>query len=606
MLPTNIGGPRLGPGPRIQVVGLSDHRSRRRQRLLLARAMQSGDPVRSELLEHLNELTDILGADRAAAVWLDEYAADSVHAHVTLDLLSDRPRRSFPVEPLDRAWELGLPGVFEGSADTPKRIGEGAGLFAVALGSDGVRAWFLACDSVGPRPRLGKKERQRVLFLAGACAGILLHQDLDQVGTEAQGRLGGRSFSGFPVLEDCEGREQDAAVTAKVEQRFVVVRLVRALLSQEPGYSICGDWAERVGITRAEVARRGEQGGDSREVWSPLLDELEAQRLPELAERLVLVGERAESDGHVHGALELYRCAFEAAALSMHAAAAIDALRFQGRVNRRFARWDDAVASYQRAYDIAEAAALWEKASRVLVGLASVRKELGSLPEARRVYRDALDLAYRAGEKDAIATAHHGLLSFEHAAGNTHEALRHGWTAVATYEDVTRRSRCLANLAGALADFGDRSAAEDAWTVVADTSEEAYYRIYAHDALAHLAALRGDLAAFEIQAAACDALGWESGPRSAKAEILYYRGLSYRALGFRDAADRWLTRATAFAEEFGFNRTLFRAEQALRELEELRGEELELLGSDSTTPSAPDEIRVGLREMRRAVADACV
>jgi len=606
MLPTNIGGPRHGQGPRIQVVGLSDHRSRRRQRLLLARAMQSGDPVRSELLEHLNELTDILGADRAAAVWIDEYAGDSVHAHVTLDLLSDRPRRSFPVEPLDCAWELGLPGVFEGSTDAAKRIGEGAGLFAVALGSDGVRAWFLACDSVGPRPRLGNEERQRVLFLAGACAGILLHQDLDQIGTEAHVRLQGRGFTGFPVLEDCEGREDDASVTAKVEQRFVVVRLVRALLSQEPGSATSGDWAERVRITRAEVARREEQGGDPGQAWAPLLDELEAQRLPELADRLITVGERAEADGHEHGALELYRCAFEAAAFSMHAGAAVDAQRFQGRVYRRFARWDDALASYQRAYQIAEVAGLWEKASRVLVGLASVRKELGSLPDARRVYRDALDLAYRAGEKDAIATAHHGLLSFEHAAGNTHEALQHGWTAVATYEDAGRRIRCLANLAGALTDLGDRSAAEDAWTVVAETSDETYYRIYAHDALAYLAALRGDQTAFETQASACDALGWESGPRSAKAEILYYRGLSYRALGFRDAADRWLTKAVAFAEEFGFNRTLFRAEQALRELEELRSHELELVGSDSTTPSAPDEIRVGLREMRRAVADACV
>jgi hypothetical protein len=51
--------------------------------------------------------------------------------------------------------------------------------------------------------------------------------------------------------------------------------------------------------------------------------------------------------------------------------------------------------------------------------------------------------------------------------------------------------RCLAVLAGALADYGDREAAEDAWSLVAHSSREAYYRIYAHDALAYLAALRG-------------------------------------------------------------------------------------------------------------------
>lgn len=72
--------------------------------------------------------------------------------------------------------------------------------------------------------------------------------------------------------------------------------------------------------------------------------------------------------------------------------------------------------------------------------------------------------------------------------------------------------------------------------------------MYAWDALAYLAALRGDEAAFEDRAARCDALGWESGQRAAAAEILYYRGLSYRALGRLDEADEWLTRAIDFAE----------------------------------------------------------
>src|SRR5690606_22111996 len=134
------------------------------------------------------------------------------------------------------------------------------------------------------------------------------------------------------------------------------------------------------------------------------------------AEQLVALGERAESDGYPFGARELYRCAFDAAAMCMHPTAGIDAQRFLGRVERRFAHWDESVAAYQHAYRIAAAGGLWERGARVLVGLASVREDLGALPEARRVSRGALDLAQKAGSQDAIATAHHGILSLEHAA----------------------------------------------------------------------------------------------------------------------------------------------------------------------------------------------
>ena len=161
------------------------------------------------------------------------------------------------------------------------------------------------------------------------------------------------------------------------------------------------------------------------------------------------------------------------------------------------------------------------------------------------------------------------------------------------------RIRCLAGLAGALVDFGDRAAAEDAWTVVAARTHEAYYQIYAHDALAYLAALRGDDAEFERQAAACDALGWKSGPRSATVEILHYRGLSYRALGRRRESAEWLGRAVAFAAEHKFHRTLFKAETALQELEAPPA-----VGTIPSEPTAPAEVREGLRSMRRMTAAA--
>ena len=606
MLSTNLGDSDPAVAARNHVVGLSDHRNRRRQRLELARAIYSGDPVRLAVVTHLSELSDITGADRAAAVWVDEYGDSVAHTHVMLDLMSDRPRRSFPVEPLERAWEIGLPGVYE-SIGANRRAGDGASRFAVALGSDGARSWFLVCESVGPRARLSDDDRQRALFVSGECAGALLHQDLDT--TEAGGLrvrdAQSRGFVGFPVLKDCEGSEDRVDVNARVEQRFLVLRAARALVDEDAGAGESGLWDERMVALEAEVFRRAEDGGDTEDVWSTVLAALRARDLVGLARGLTVVGQRAEVEGHLNGAMALYRCAFDAAAAVMHAEVAVDAARFQGRVERRSARWERAVGAYRLAGEVARAAGLDAKAAQALGGLASVRQEIGNLPLARSGYQDALELATRSGVRDVIASIHHGLLALEHAAGNLDVALNHGWTAVGSYEDPSGRVRGLAGLAGALVDYGDRATAEDAWTVVSREAEDVYYRIYAFDALAYLAALRGDLAAFEENAAACDALGWEDGPKSAKAEILYYRGLSYQALGMLDAAERWLGRAVRHAEAFGLNRTLFRAEEALKRLTDAPTPiEVQLAGK--TEPSAPQEVREGLREMRRVAVGASV
>ena len=136
-------------------------------------------------------------------------------------------------------------------------------------------------------------------------------------------------------------------------------------------------------------------------------------------------------------------------------------------------------------------------------------------------------------------------------------------------------------------------AAEDAWTVVAHESRETYYQIYAWDALAYLAAQRGDESGFELRAARCDALGWENGQRTAAAEILYYRGLSYRALGRWKEASEWLTRAVRFAEDAGLNRSFFLAEEALKSLDTP-----ERIPAPAPAIATSAALRIGLKEMR--------
>jgi tetratricopeptide (TPR) repeat protein len=329
-------------------------------------------------------------------------------------------------------------------------------------------------------------------------------------------------------------------------------------------------------------------------LWHRTLDMLDERDLEGLAKELVAFGEAVERQEHPHGALELYACAYDVATAISDARTAAEATWYSGRLLRRRAAWDDATTKYRSAERIAEVAGLTDISVHVLVGLAVMKQDVGNFPGARAGLDEALRFAENAADSEGVAVVHHSYMGLEQLAGNVEKSLEHGWVAVASYADPERRVQCIASLAGVLIDCGDRDAAEDAWTLVAHESEDRFYLIYAHDALAHLAALRGDRNAFLDHAARCDEFDWEHASRWVKAEILHYRGLSYRALGeFEQAAD-WLGRALAFAEEHGYNRALFRAEQALEALSAATS-----APEHAGVPAAPAQVREGLRTMRQ-------
>jgi tetratricopeptide (TPR) repeat protein len=579
-----------------KVLRLDEYRERRTYRLRVAEALHRIEPLKHAIHCHLAKIAELSGADRVATVWVDEYGPGLIHPYVVLDQLCDQPRRAFSAEPLHEAWELGVPGAhdrpFTSGSSIPSTL-------AVALGSDGTRAWFVLAESVLPRPLLDRQLRDRIMFLAGECASIVLHRDLDA--SHRRGPDGkATAFAGWRILEDLDGREEDEVSSSRIARRFVVGRLVRMLVDDDLA-AVPERVSDQVRRARSELlahdASDDEHGEGVR--WHRVLDALEQGRHEVLAAELVELADAVEAQGHSHGALELYRCAYDIAGALGASRQAVDAARLAGRLLRRQARWDEAGRWFDVTREIADAADLPDVAARALVGLAGIARETGNFPEARGGFSKALEKAEASGSTEVIALVHHSLLGLEHQAGNLPVALRHGWLALGTYQSEAGRTRCLAGLAGVLTDFGDLDAAEDAWAIVAASSEERYYQIFAHDGLAYLFALKGDSRRFELHAGQCDALGWESGASSAKAEILHYRGLSYRALGQLDRAKEWLTRAVVFAEKHKYNRVLFKAEEALREIESQQA-----VSDREAAPAAPLELREGLRAMRREAVGA--
>lgn len=575
-----------------KVLKLAEHRDRRQYRLAMTRALVHGDPARRLLLEHLAEVADLTGSDRVAVVWIDEYGAGFVHPHLILDLLSDRPRRFFSSDPLQRAWDLGVPGALDDVVASDRgRVAT----FAVALGSDGARGWFLVADSVTRRVRVDEGRRDRLMFLAGEASAVVLHRDLDAE-EDAPAR-----FAGWRVLKDLEGYESNAQRSGVVGRRFEVGRLVIGLVEDD---LVTPD--ER----RVELAERARESilrdtnVDDQEtiLLGDVLQAYEVGDLPRLAAVSLEAGHAAERDDHAHGALEMYRCAFEMASALGEPETAIEAARSRGRVLRRRGAWAEADHWYGLALKIAERAELWDLIARTRAGLAVIHKDRGDLSAARHGFEGALEAAGSARDADTTASIYQDLMNLEFVAGDLPLAARHGWRAVNTASTDGTRTRSLVGFAWILKELGDIDAAEDAYAVARETAEDFYYRLYAYDGYAHMAALRGDAVAFDARAAECDELEWADGPATAKAEILYFRGVSHALLGRKSEARSWLEKAVAFAEDHAFEVVLDNARAALGELTDKDHETRAIQqGAGPVRRTAPPDVRDGLRAMRDEV-----
>jgi tetratricopeptide (TPR) repeat protein len=352
---------------------------------------------------------------------------------------------------------------------------------------------------------------------------------------------------------------------------------------------------------REEVSAEGGAAdlGPEAAHWDAVLDAFQEGDLESLASALVELGEAVEHQNHLHGAAEIYRTAYEIFAATGQIQDAVDAARFAGRVLRRQALWDEAARWYGTARDVAETASMDDRVALSISGWATALQEKGSFPAARVQLDEALVYARRSGDPHVLGMTFHNLLTLEQLCGNLTEALAWGWRAVVTYEAQDDKVQALASLSGALIDAKALDAAEDGWNCVLALAGHGFYKLYATDALGHIAALKGNRAGFAYWAARADAMEWNAGPSGAKAEILLYRGLSYQALDEADQARDYLERAVAFAEENGFNRILFAAEAALEGLRENRE-----LPPAPATSFATEELTVGLHEMREEVAGA--
>ncbi len=554
-----------------KIAYLDEYRVRREQRLRRSLALYGADPERSRVASRLAEALAVVEGDRASAVWVDEYGPGLVHVHCLIDAGADEPRGDFPIEPLRDAWDRGVPGLLDrpGSELSGGTQGGARSLRAVALGSDGSRAWFVIVDSAGRRIPLDAIRRTRLMFVAGECAGVLLHQDVAsrRVHASAKGSKQdsrGESFAGWSVLKDIEGRP-DESTSRRISSRFLVARLINGLV--EEAFQVDPDsLAHQLEGIRREIKPSQDDDVEQR-AWSGVLDAVQRGSRPELLGQLLAWGVGVEELGHFYGAQEIFRVAFDVAVGTGSVPAATDAARFHARTARKLSDFEVCDEWYGRALHLAKTSADVERMAHIYSGQANAFRERGNLPSAREAVASAIHASERGASRATQAMCHHSMMAVDKAQGNWTDAVIEGWEAFELYNRDEDKLTVLSDLAELLAEGGALGSAEDAYSVVIHRTRSAALRALATAGRASVAAIRGNAVLFIEWIRRGDVEDWQSLPPSFRAQIALDRGVAYRIMGQVEEAKYWLERARDDAEAHRLHQVAYKAETEISALD---------------------------------------
>jgi tetratricopeptide (TPR) repeat protein len=517
-------------------------------RLAQARALYSGDPARAPLVDRLAAALAIVGGDRAAVLWLDEYGPSTAHVYCLADFGSQDPRREFGVDRLRRAWDRGVPGLLDqrdanGGTTMP---GFSRSSLTVALGSDGTRAWFLAVDSATPRAKLTPVQADDFMFQAGQVGSVVLSRDYGRSAAESSAS---EAFSGWAVLRDMEGEDRDSVMSRRIATRFLVARVVRSVVEADFSSSQDSLSSQLQSVEREfQVLPPGDK---EREGWQRVLDGLRQGNREEAASAVLELADHVLSQGHLDGSLDLFHAAYLIGVGSAISAAAIDGARFQGLVSRRLGKWDDAFHWYDVARELALAYGDDRRLGFVVDGVGGSLRVQGKFEEAAECHREVVEIARRIADVTLEGYGYHALMSDMRGLGKLDVAIQEGWRAFQCHSSSMHRFRVLNSLAGVLVEAGDYDSAEHAYHLVLAGSKEFMHRLHALDAVAYIKALRGDEDGFREALARVDAFDWRASDVHTVATLLYYRGRGLALLGLVDEAQAWLLEAVEYSKANG-------------------------------------------------------
>jgi ATP/maltotriose-dependent transcriptional regulator MalT len=272
---------------------------------------------------------------------------------------------------------------------------------------------------------------------------------------------------------------------------------------------------------------------------------------------------------------------------------AVNALLRRGFCLRQTGDLPGASAVYATAAEVATRCGDMIGALHARIGEAKVLAAKGNLPAADALLEDTVVRASEHELTEVRSIATHDRSYIAHMRGQYDAAVRFAYDAMRESTSERERDRILGDLAGSFYMLGLKSAARDAFSILAATAQEQYQRWVATINLMELAAEEGVSLQFERFR---QQLAGAKLPPLLRTQFELHVGRGYQTFGEYSAAQTWLERAARSASAHSLNQFLFEAENALA-----NNEPKDTARPAPTTfeiPNDVSEIAEDLKEMR--------
>lgn len=395
-------------------------------------------------------------------------------------------------------------------------------------------------------------------------------------------------FEALAELE--EGSSEWRETTAGL----VTLRLVDSWLTEGRPVVAHDGWSLRA---VRESIQRVDRGSSIRTILSSVLDTMQALRdvrVTTLTPRLMAYARALMFEARWALAADVHRTIIAYAHPVDDADVVIDANMQLGACLRTLAQWQEAAQAYSVAGQIAALTGDMVNVLRSRVSEANIAIDRGNLPHAEAILEETIT---RTGSTPALAEtralALHARAHVAHLRKDYEHAVRLGFEALGGTRTQTARDRVLIDIATSFTELGVRSAARDAYLILAATAQEQYTRWVAQINLMELAALDGQQTVFEEHRRD---LSTAILPASLSAYYFFYVAQGYRLFDRERAAEAALSRAVEIASANQLNQILIQAEQALEEIRSGRTPALPREAQDP--PQSAVTVAAAIREMR--------
>jgi tetratricopeptide (TPR) repeat protein len=345
---------------------------------------------------------------------------------------------------------------------------------------------------------------------------------------------------------------------------LVTLRLFDAWLVEGPSVVSTGAWGLRA---VREAIDAIEAGSSSKAILASIVDAMESAgmvRVPLVAPRLLAFARALQFDGRWELAVDVHQTVIAHTHPVEEADIVIAANMQLGACLRTLAQWDEATAAFARAGYAAAMASDIVGVLRARIAEAKVAIQRGNLPYAQALLEDTAREADANRLREVRSMALHDRADIAVRRGEYDLAVTLGYEALEGYTDPVSRDRVLGDIAAAFFELGLRTAARDAYLILAATAQEQHTRWVATINLMECAAADGREPIFEqYRRELADA----SLPATLACHYQFYVGEGYRTFGNVPAARVALRRALELAERHGLSQMVFRAEQSLNSLD---------------------------------------